>query len=210
MALNPPSIQNSYRARDFGNPIIQVVLLLIVLVLFSWFLLKPKLAQTLQTRTDLKSTQEQLSKIQQDKADLANLVTSLRGSQDAVSKVDEALPLTGRVSRVYVLLDSLVKSSGMTLALISSDDTDKTISAGDKALLQNPYQPGRELHTLSLQATVTGTMEQFKNLLQLMETNGRVLDVESVDVVGGEPLTKFRINVKAYAYEKPDANTPAQ
>ncbi len=47
-------------------------------------------------------------------------------------------------------------------------------------------------------------MEQFKNLLQLIETSGRVLDIDSVEVIGGEPLTKFRITVKAYAYEKLD------
>jgi tRNA (Thr-GGU) A37 N-methylase len=45
-------------------------------------------------------------------------------------------------------------------------------------------------------------MEQLKNLLQLMETNGRVLDVDSLQILGGDPVTKFKIVVKAYAYEK--------
>lgn len=205
MALNPPSIQNSsVRNKDFGNPIIQVILFAIVLVLFSWFLLKPKLSRSIEYRSKLKAAQAQMAGIEQDKADLNRLVAELQSSDSDVAKVDEALPLNGRVSKAYVLLDSLVRSSGMTLTLISADDTSKAISAADKSMLENPYQSGRELHTITLSTNISGTMEQFKNLLELLETNSRVLDIESVDVVGGEPLTKFRISVKAYSYERLD------
>lgn len=203
MALNPPAIQNrSTHSRDASNPIIQSVLLLVVLVLFSWFILKPKLSHSREVRNNLQTATAQLAKIQQDQQDLNRLVDKLRSSSDEVVKVDEALPLSGRATKVYVMLDSFVRSSGMTLTLISADDTNSTVSAGDKALLENPYQSGRQLHTISLATTITGTMEQFKNFLELVETSSRVLDVEDVKVLGGEPLTKFQITVKAYSYEQ--------
>lgn len=205
MSINPPSIQNSdNHSKDYNNPIVQIVLLLIVLVIFSWFVLKPKLSHSTETRTNLKAAEAQLGSVKQDQEALGQLVSDLREANDEVSKVDEALPLSGRISKVYVLLDTMVRSSGMTLSLINSDDSSGAISAADKEVLENPYQPGRELHVVTLNTTVSGTMEQFKNLLQLIETNGRVLDIADVKVIGGEPLTKFEISVKAYSYEKLD------
>ncbi len=203
MAMNSPTIQSYIpHSKNYGNPGIQAVMLLIVLVLVSWFLIKPKLTESAQHRAELKAAEAQLSGIQQDRKDLNRLVNELHSAPDEILKVDEALPLNGRITKTYVLLESLVRDSGMTLTLISAGDTSKTISAGDKEILENPYQPGRELHVMTLTTSVTGTMDQFKNFLELIETNGRVLDVETVEVVGGDPLTKFRITVNAYAYEK--------
>ena len=200
-----PSTQNSYERKDFGNPVVQIVLLLIVLVLFSWFVLKPKIGQTLERRTEIKNAQLQLSNIEADQADLDRLVNDLNQASDKVAAIDEALPLEGRVSKVYLMIDSYVRSSGMSLAIISADNSTDIIAAGDKDALQNPYEPGRTLYTTTLTSSVTGTMEQFKNLLELIETSSRVLDVSSVEIVSGGNLdgsgTKFRITVKAYAYE---------
>lgn len=201
MAMNPPSIVNSARRKELGNPVIQIALLLIVLVLVSWFVVKPKIHSTLQERKDLKAAQAKMSKVEDDQRELNRLINELHSSPEDVALVDEALPLNGRVSKAYVLLDSLIKLSGMSSALLSSDDTSKVIAAGDKDELQNPYKPGRKLHTITLTTSVTGTMEQFKSLLQIIETNGRVLDVDSVNILGGDAETKFRITVKAYSYE---------
>lgn len=207
MDMKPPSVQNntSSAVRTSSSSIIQIALLAIIFVLFSWFILKPKLSHSTEVRSSLKAAEAQLAQTQQDQQDLKRLVTDLRSSSDEVAKVDEALPLSGRVSKAYVLLDSLVRSSGMTLATIDSSDSSKAISAADKALLANPYQPGRELHTITITTTVTGSMDQFKNFLELIETNGRVLDVETVEIDGGESATKFQITVKAYTYEKTGA-----
>ncbi len=202
MALTPNTNSNhGTTRRDFGNPIIQAALLLIVFVLFTWFILKPKLSKSMEQRTNLKAAQAQLDGIKSDKQKLSQLVSELRNSEEDVAKVDEALPLNGRVSKVYVMLDEYVRTAGMTLTLISADDTSKSIAAGDKSLLANPFQEGRQLHTVTLTTTVTGNMEQFKNLLQLIETSGRVLNIDSVEVIGDDSVTKFIISVKAYAYE---------
>lgn len=201
MAIIPPSLTETYKAKSLGSPVIQGVLVLIVLILFSWFIFRPRLAQFNESRAEVNAAKQQLDKIESDQRELNRLVNELRSSPDEVAILDEALPLSGRISKVNVLLDNLVRSSGMTLAVISADDTQKIISAGDKSILQNPYQPGRTLHTITISTSITGTMEQLKNLLQLMETNGRVLDVESLQIMGGDPVTKFRLTVKAYAYE---------
>jgi Tfp pilus assembly protein PilO len=200
MVMNPPSISNSYQRRDFGNPIIQIFLSVVVLVLFSIFILKPKITQTYENKAKLAAAKSQLTQIEKDQKELNTLVNKLKSSPEEVALIDEALPLSGRVSKAYVLMESLVNSSGMDLSLIDSSDTSKFVSAGEKEVLANPYKAGRELHTITLNTSINGTMEQFRNLLQLIETNGRVLDVESVEINGGEALTKFMVTIKAYAY----------
>jgi hypothetical protein len=188
-------------SRNASN-LFQGISIVIVLVLFSWFLIRPWMAKTIESRGKLKSAQKELSSIEADQMELNRLVTELHSSPEDVALVDEALPLNGRISKVYVLLDNLVRTSGMTMAVLSSEDSQSIISAGDKPVLAHPFQPGRKLHTIEIAASITGTMEQLKNLMQLMETNGRVLDVETLQVIGGDPVTKFRMTVKAYAYEK--------
>lgn len=200
MAMNPPSILNSSRRRDLGNPIFQIVLLLIVLVLSSWFVIKPKLSAALQQRKEYKLAEQRVSKTEEDEQELNRLISEMKSSPQENALVDEALPLTDRVSKTYVLLDSLVRFSGMSSNLLSADDSSEVIAAGDKDALNNPYQPGKELHVITMTTSVVGTMDQFRSLLQLIETNGRVLDIESVNIVGGESETKFRIVVKAYSY----------
>ena len=202
MALTSTTPKSVYKRPDTGNPIIQAVLVLLALVLFSWFVLKPWITKALDSRSQLSTAQKQLTATEADQRELTRLVNELRSSPDEVALVDEALPLSGRVSKVNVLLDNLVRTSGMTISVLSAQDTKDIISAGDKKMLESPYQPGRVLHTITVTASITGTMEQLRNFLQLVETNGRVLDVASLKIIGGEPITKFQITVKAYAYEK--------
>ena len=202
MAMNPPINMKSSGRRDFANPIIQIVLLLVVLVLSSWFVVRPKIVATLEQRKLLKAAEQKMSKVEDEEKELNRLIKEIKSSPEDVALVEEALPLNGRASKAYVLLDNLIRLSGMSATLISANDTSDLLSAGDKDELVNPYKPDRELHTVFLTASVTGTMEQFRSLLQIIETNGRVLDVENVNILGGEAETKFRITVKAYSYEK--------
>ena len=64
MAMNPPSIQNSsIRSHSFGNPVVQAIMLVVILVLFSWFMFRPKLSQSLETRQELNAVETQFSQI---------------------------------------------------------------------------------------------------------------------------------------------------
>lgn len=200
--MTPPAMKNSFQRRDFGNPGVQIVLLLIVIGLFSWFIVKPKYSQMMSNKAQLAEANQRLVKITDDERELNKMVDELRSSSKQVELLDEALPLNGRISKVYYLLDSYVKSSGMSLSLLSSGDTTDIISAGDKTLVPDPYKDGRALHTVTVTAAATGTMEQFKSLLTLIETSSRVLDVDSVQVIGENETIKYRITVKAYSYDK--------
>ncbi len=201
MAFQAPSIHSVYQNKQFNNPLSQIILLLIVISLFSWFLFKPKLSEVITNRHTLTAAKSQLAAIDNEKRELNRLVSQLSSAGGDVSLIDEALPLSGRTSKPHILLENLAKSSGMVVVQITPDNTDDIISAGNKAVLADPFKAARKLNDATFTVSVTGTIDQFKNFLQLLETNGRVLDVTSLEVTGGEDVTKFRIKLKTYSYE---------
>lgn len=201
MKFNTPNLKNSYQRRNFANPTLQAILFSIVVVIFTWFIVMPKLLTVTAARGELNKIQDQLKKTKSDELELNKLLTKLRASEDEVALVDEALPLTGRVSKANVLMENLVQTSGMSMSQLSSTDSQKIISAGDKSNLSDPFAKKRALYTITMTASVTGSMDQFRNLLELIETNSRVLDVDSMEIIGADQQIKFRVIVKAYAYE---------
>lgn len=201
MAFHTPTIESVYKNKQINSPLSQIVLMIIIIGLFSWFLFKPKLGTVIAKRTELKESKLQLAAIDNEKRELNRLIMDLQGASDEVAITEEAMPLSGRISKPQILLESLARSSGMLVVQMTPDDTDNIISAGNKAVLADPFAVQRKLMITEFTVTATGTIEQFKNYLQLLETNGRILDVTSLEIDGGEPVTKFRVKVKTYSYE---------
>ena len=201
MAFTPPSIQNMYDSKQLSSPLTQIIFLIIIIVLFSWFLVKPKLSESSVKHAELTTKKEQLAKIESEKRDLNRLIAEMQSSGEQVKLVDEAIPLTGRATKLNVLVESLAKSSGMEVASMTVDGLNELVSAGNKEVLDDPYKSQRSLMTTDMNVLLTGSIEQFRNFLQLLETSGRIVDVSELDVLGGDTITRFRVKLKAYAYE---------
>jgi hypothetical protein len=75
-------------------------------------------------------------------------------------------------------------------------------------LLAKPYDATRKLQTIDLTVTATGNMDQFKDLLKLIETNSRILDITNIEISSQEGTTIFKLKIKAYIYtpEVPSLN----
>jgi hypothetical protein len=58
----------------------------------------------------------------------------------------------------------------------------------------------RKLQTTNLGLTVSGGTDQFKNLLELIETNGRLIDVATLDMSNEAENPVFTLKLKAYSY----------
>jgi len=201
MAFQSPQISSLYHNKQLTSPVAVIVLLVMIIVLFSWFILKPKMSSVSAQHGNLKTLKSQLSAVDNEKRELNRLVAQLADSKDEVTLTDEALPLSGRTSKVHVLVDNLAKASGLVISQITAEDVDDIISAGNKEVLKDPYKPQRKLYTSTVTVSVAGTVDQFKNFLELLETNGRVLDISQLEIIGDEGSTKFRVKIKSYSYE---------
>ena len=194
MAINssPGSLRNS---------LAEIVALILVIVLVFWFFVKPKMVELSAVRADVKSEQAIANRVEADSAQLTKLVSKLQQSKKDVDLLDEALPLESRITRLEVLLDSLVSASGTKLATLNVQVGDKVVS-GDKGELADQFGVERKLQTYTGDLTVTGSIDEFKNLLQLIETNGRIIEITNLDLTGDSGVPSYRLKLKAYSYDQ--------
>jgi Tfp pilus assembly protein PilO len=194
MAYGTPK---TYRAQ---TSMVEIVALIVVIVIVAWFFVGPQASKLKTQKSQLKQAQAEFQSVEQDKNGLNQLITNLHQAPTDIALVDEALPLDNRPTELEVLIDGLVTASGMTASDLGLHQEDNSIAAGNKALLTNPYSATRKLQTTTVDLSVDGTVDQFKNLLQLLETNGRIIDVTGLNMSNGTDKTLFKLKLKAYSY----------
>lgn len=181
---------------------LEVVLLLIIAVLFYLFLLQPKTEQLTDRKATVAKLTEDKRKAEQNKKQLESMVSQLKKHQADVVKLDEALPLDSRVSKVYLLLEDLAQKSAMTVSNLSVSGADGRVVAGNQQVIEEPYKIQRKLQKFSITMSVTGSFEQFLELLNRLETSGRILNVTSVDVIAStDTKLDFSLTMETYSYE---------
>ena len=180
--------------------VVEVVALLVIIALVFWFFVRPQAASYHMQQDQLKQAEVEYQNVGQDKADLARLADKLKQSSHDIILVDEALPLQNRATQLEVLLDSFVAASGLSLAEMNVQAGENVIVAGNKQLLTSPYNVGRKLQTTQVDLSVKGNIDQFHNLLQLLETSGRLIDVTSLNMTNDAEAITFKLKLKAYSY----------
>ncbi len=191
---------NSMPRAQLGNPLMHIIVLAVIAGLFTWFILIPKYQAYSANKDRLDGMQKQRLSLQNDTKDLNRLIESLDSSKEDVKLLDEALPLSDRATRTSVLIENYAISSGLQLAQLNVDGIEDTLSAGNKKDLTTPYDQQRKLTPSRMTVSVTGTVEQFRNFLELLEKSGRIIDVENLDVVTSESLVKFTVILNTYSY----------
>lgn len=199
--MDSPKFTQLTTSQQMQNPVLQSVLILIVLLVFGWFVLGPKYVKTNATREQLNTLKEQRANLEADQQDLNRLVKKLEDSTAEVKLLDEAVPLTGRPTRVALLMETYAQNSGVVLTQIGISGTDDFIASGNKAELAKPFQSNRDLATIDISLAVSGSVEQFRNFLILLEQSGRIIDVDTLSVISGETSDTFNLRLKTYAYE---------
>lgn len=195
--INLKSVTNN----SARNPIFQIVLIIVVLVLFGWFILLPKNNAYQEQSSQLVTLQTEKNSLSDDQERLNRLIAEMGDSDKEVKVLDEALPLSDRPTKIAVMLESYAQSSAMSLEQLNIADMDKQISAANTALLEDPYGVSRQLQTIKIDINVSGSIEQFRNFLTLLETSGRIIDISSFSVSSGDDAERFNLKLVTYAYE---------
>lgn len=191
------------RHRQMKNPILQAILILIVIIVFGWFVLAPKYSASNATRTELAALREQHANLQNDQVELNRLIALMQSSGDEIRLLDEAVPLSDRSTRIALLLETYAQNSAMLLTQLNIGTVDTSPVAGNKTLLENPYGAQRDLNTIDVNISVSGSIEQFRNFLQLLEQSGRIIDVDNLTINSGDDANSnsYGLRLKTYAYE---------
>ena len=210
MSTQGPTIESIYQNKQLGSPLFQAALVFGFIILFSIFVIRPKYESVNELKEQANSVQSQRQTLEEEQQALNMLVAKLEASPEQIKLLDEALPLDSRPTSTSVMIESYAGSSGLQLAQIGMDALDKEISTGNKAVIEDPYSVSRQLVTSNITVVVSGSVDQFRNFLQLLETSGRIIDVSELQITNGQDTITFKLQLKAYEYgEKTiDPNNP--
>ena len=177
---------------------VEITLLVLVSVLFSWFVILPKKAELQSREKELKTLQEQQSQIAGQLETLRRLVQDLKSNQSKVALLDQSLPLDGKILRLRFLIETLANTVGVTVSSVGIASKSDLVS-GDKALLANPFGTARTLQKLSGSVSVVGTFDQLEAFLKKLENSGRILDVGDLNLDANTSNNlNMRVTLSAY------------
>jgi Tfp pilus assembly protein PilO len=179
----------------------EVVLLVVAIILVYMFLVRSKQTSLTEAQERLGELQKQSTELESNITKLNKLVVELDVHKQDLLNLDEALPLQAKTIRLRMLLQDTVASSGMTLASLSIGAGGNPIVAGNKEVLANPYIGEHSLKKLDANVSVTGSLEQFQDLMNKIETTARLLDVTGFNVgASKDNLLQFNIILSSYYY----------
>lgn len=205
-----PKVQTLAPVSRRPRSIWTAVVLLLAAALVYFYLVKPKAAKLASLQGQAADLQSQDSSLELTSQKLKDLVEKLKAGQGDFGFLDQALPLDARVTSVNVLLETLSRASGLTLADVTPQLSEQTTVAGNAALLEKPFAASRELQSFIISASFTGNLDQMISFLKLLETNLRLVDVVSLETTAGKAgLASFRLSLKTYAY-LPKPAAPSQ
>lgn len=206
--MDSPKFTQLSTSQQIQNPMLQTILILIVVAVFGWFVLGPKYTKTTATRATLAEVEAQRANLEADQQELNKLISKMEDSQDEVKLVDEAVPLTGRPTKIALLLETYAQNAGMTISQLGIAKPEEFIASGNKQELDKPFQGNRDLATIDVNVTAVGSIDQFKNFLILLEQSGRLIDVDTLTVNNGDTSESFSLKLKTYAYELAELPAP--
>jgi Tfp pilus assembly protein PilO len=185
------------------NNLFEIILLAVVIIVFSWFALKPKVIALATQKQELKTLETQASMIDQKNKDLGMLIQKMESSKLELAVLDEALPMQSRTTSLMLLVDSLAKTNGLSVSAVSLDGSEsaKSIVAANKPALEDPYKIERKLNTETILVTSSGTLDQFMGFLNAIENSTRLLDVQTIDIATNEDnILSYKVKVRGYTF----------
>jgi len=194
-----PSITTTLNKKR--GSLIELITLLVVGILFYSFIIRPKVGVVNEQNLKVEALKEESAKLADQQSKLKGLIEQLKSSSQDINKLDESLPLHPRTTWVYLLMENLVQSSGMTLSSLTVNSLSDETLAGDMALMQNPFSASRQIKKMSANLGVTGSFSQFQALLKKIENSARILDIKTLDInSSADELLDFRISFDTYYF----------
>ena len=189
------------KTSSITGSLFEVVFLIVVIVVGYFYLVAPKYTAYKDSRDALQAQKDKLTVLQDQKKSFAALAQQLESSSDAVVALDAILPLDSKPSRLYVLLENLIQSTGLTSGSVTVDSDPQMVVAGQMATDSTEEATERTTQSIGVSVSATGTIDQLTAFLRAIETSNRYLEVSNLDVSQGRgDLLVFKLGLKAYSY----------
>lgn len=162
--------------------IVEIVLLLVIAVLFYWFVVSPKKAELVVEQDKIQVLKAEQSKIQAQKQELERFIRTMKTDPSSLSKLDEALPMDGKVMVLHLLVEKLASESGIVLDNVTFTGGGDAVTSGNREILKNPYGSPRTLKKILGNINIKGQLDQVQSFLQKLEESGRFFDLSDFQI----------------------------
>ncbi len=180
------------------NTIISLVLILGLIAALIWVVV-PKYDAVSSLMKEISVLRDDLNKKIEIKQKIDELEARYETYKGQLAKVSEILPPAKDYPGLLVTIQQLTSTAGL---IMNDIDIKAEEAAAAKGIIKTAKTaPAEEeiFKKLGISLSVAGSYEQFKAFLGLLETNIRIIDVESVDFTySDKELTKFNIQAKTY------------
>jgi Tfp pilus assembly protein PilO len=195
------------------------------------FLVLPKFSEFRTNSQNLKLERNLEEKLRAEDIEITKRLATLEGKKDGVALLELAIPSTPDIPDLYAHLETLVKTSNLTMTAVQAVDQTKTGSAlpprtpllnasgaaaqrelsGEAeqtvtvdagSLTSLTSAPSPSLGVVTVNVEAIGDMNGYKQFLSGLETTLRIIDVQSVEInESDEGKLRFRVVLKTY-YQK--------
>ena len=200
-AKQVPTSLPSLHASPRQTTLFELLVLLVIGALFFWFVASPKAAKLSEQKNLAASLVAESGELGLQQKKLEGLIVQLKDSASDIGKLDEALPLHPRTTWMYLLVQSMVESTGMTVSSLSVSNAGDEFMAGSSAILVNPFSASRGLKRMGVNLATTGSFAQFQALLKKIESSSRLMDIKVLEMsASSDNLLDFRMAFDAYYF----------
>lgn len=211
MALNLAPQTNTRRAlgsivelrkKTLQFSLTEVFFLLVLIGLFSWFLILPKWQAYVKEKDRYAQLVESKNKIESQISDLKDSIELMQNSSVAFAKLDESLPLATNPTTLPILFEEMTQSSDVVTRNLAIDDRRERTYATDKEAIKNPYKVPRLVRTVTGTLDVSGDFSRLQAFLKKIEKTNRLIKITSVDFEREQgDILLMRLNFETYSYE---------
>lgn len=176
--------------------------LLIIIIIGSYFLLKPQVSKVLELKSEAKEKKVVLSNKEKELSELEALKVNAQKTQDEIEEASKKLPLEKDIPSLLVQLEDIAKESNMKFTSININKEE-----GSQASTEEKKDENKKFATLSLEVQVEGSNSALKGYLDKIEKNIRILDIVSISTSSQEKLEEkggipYTLNMRTYYVEK--------
>lgn len=171
--------------------IVSVVLVFATIGL-GYFGVWPRWNAYKQAQQTLAINNAQKAKLEQGQAQLNSFLDEYRQHTADAKTLEQALPLSkSKLYEVLNNLDSLGRQGGITLGTLTIRNSQETDTLG--------AQPG-SIQPVDLTIGVTASYAAFRNFVSNLETNLRLIDIQTVSLQNGETPNTMTISLSFRTY----------
>jgi len=186
--------------------------LLIAVGLLGYFFWWPEYQEmsVLQAKVEVKK--EEMAQSQDYLEELRDLENEVENYQEELDKVTSALPAEPSLPALFNYFQKVTAENGLILQNISASQQDLARASAQAAKKAEEGEQTQQVNTndLPLNLTVSGSYSAFKNFLNSLYSNARIIEVLSINFTapdaqeGEEQLFDFELQLKTHIYKQPE------